>query len=187
MGEAAGMKYFLDTEFLEDGKTIMPISLALVREDAKELYIEFQFDEARAVAHDFIRENVLPHLQGQKRLSKPEARKEIMDFLGFPLHPAESIRRRRIEIWAYYAATDWVLFYQIWGGLLELPKGLPHNCMDLMQWWVQLGRPDDVRPPKPLKAHHALADADWNLQFYKNLERHVREQAAGVHTILGGR
>lgn len=165
-------KYFLDTEFEEDGETIMPISLALVRDDGQELYIEFDFDEKRAVANGFVRENVLPHLQGQRRLSKLEARKSIEEFLGLPKLPAES-RRGAIEIWAYFAATDWVLFYQIWGGLLELPRGMPHHCMDLMQWWTQLGRPDGVRPDKPLKSHHALADADWNHQFHKNLSSHV--------------
>lgn len=178
------MRYFLDTEFLEDGKTIMPISLALVREDGKELYIEFEFDEERAIANDFIRKNVLPHLINETnptkvggrskpngRLSKVAARKSIEDFLGLPKHPAES--GSPIQFWAYFAATDWVLFYQIWGGLLELPKGMPHICMDLMQWWILLGRPEGVRPPKPAKAHHALADADWNLSFYKNLSSYV--------------
>ena len=172
--------YFLDTEFLEDGKTIMPISLALVRETGEELYIEFDFDERRARKVDFIRENVLPHLQGQRRLSKLEARSAIEDFLGLPKLPAES-RQKGIQIWAYFAATDWVLFYQIWGGLLNLPLGCPHICMDLMQWWIQLGCPDGVRPPKPVKAHHALADADWNLQFHKNLRMHLMGIVSPVH------
>lgn len=164
-------RYFLDTEFLEDGKTIMPISLALVREDSKALYIEFDFDEDRARKNDFIRSSVLPHLQGESRLTKEEVRKEIERFLELSKHPAAS--NRPIEIWAYYAATDWVLFYQIWGVMLDLPRGCPKHCMDLQQWWVQLGRPEGIKPPKPLKAHHALADADWNLQFYKNMAQYV--------------
>jgi hypothetical protein len=33
------MKYFLDTEFIEDGKTIDLISIALVAEDGREIYL----------------------------------------------------------------------------------------------------------------------------------------------------
>jgi len=33
------MKYFIDTEFYEDGKTIDLISLGVVAEDGRELYL----------------------------------------------------------------------------------------------------------------------------------------------------
>ena len=33
-------KYFLDTEFIEDGKTIDLISLGIVCEDGRELYLQ---------------------------------------------------------------------------------------------------------------------------------------------------
>lgn len=162
------VKYFLDTEFVEDGETIMPISLALVREDGAELYLEFNFDEAKAVAHDFVRENVLPHLRGQEQYTRDEAKRRITHFLGLgPLHPAES--KPDIEIWAYFAAYDWVLFCQVFGTFMDLPEGCPRFCRDLMQWWAQLGHPDGVKPPHGAKVHDALADADWNLQFYKNM------------------
>lgn len=163
------MKYFLDTEFEEDGETIMPISLALVREDWRSLYIEFDFDEERARENVWVRDNVLTHLHGQERVSKAEARRQIMSFLGLPKHPAES-RRSSIEIWAYFAATDWVLFYQIWGSMLDLPNGIPHHCMDLQQWWARLGFPKGVKPSKPKNAHDALADANWNAVFHNKLD-----------------
>ena len=163
------VKYFLDTEFVEDGETIMPISLALVREDGAELYLEFNFDEAKAVAHDFVRENVLPHLRGQEQYTRDEAKRRITHFLGLgPLHPAES-KPKPIEIWAHFAAYDWVLFCQVFGTFMDLPEGCPRFCRDLVQWWAQLGCPDGVKPPHGAKVHDALADADWNLQFYKNM------------------
>ena len=167
------MKYFLDTEFVEDGETIMPISLALVREDGRELYIEFEFDEAKAVAHDFVRENVLPHLRGQEQYTREQAAERITHFLGLgPKHPAES-RPKDIEIWAYFAAYDWILFAQVFGTMDDIPDGCPWYCNDLMQWWTQLGRPEGVMPPKGPKVHDALADADWNHRFYRNLERYA--------------
>lgn len=162
------MKYFLDTEFVEDGETIMPISLALVRQDGGELYLEFTFDEDKAAAHDFVRENVLPHLAGQEQHTRGEVARRISMFMGLgPRGHAES--RTSIEVWAYFASYDWVLFCQVFGTMMGLPEGCPRYCNDLMQWWTQLGRPDGVKPPHGPKVHHALADADWNHQFYKNL------------------
>lgn len=168
------IRYFLDTEFHEDGETIMPISLALVREDSASLYIEFEFDEERACANDFVCANVLPHLLGRERHNKSQAKAAILDFLGLPQHPAES--KKDIEFWAYYADYDWVVLCQIFGTMMDLPKPLPMFCLDLQQWYWQLGCPKGVRPPKPLKAHNALADADWNLSFYKRLEAYSNDR-----------
>lgn len=167
-------RYFFDTEFVEDGKTIMPISLGMVCEDGRSLYIEYDFDEEKARAHDFVRENVLPHLAGQEQYTQEQAATAITKFLGLGLdiHGREA-EPEPPEIWAYFADYDWVVFCQTFGTMMDLPDGCPRFCMDLMQWWTQLGRPDDVKPPKPVKAHHALADADWNLQFYKRLKRHA--------------
>ena len=163
------MKYFLDTEFVEDGETIMPISLALVSEGGRELYIEFEFDEAKAVAHDFVRQNVLPHLQGQERHTRERAAERIIDFLDLhPRAPAES-KPKPIEFWAYYADYAWVLFCQIFGTMMDLPNGCPKLCMDLQQLWIQLGCQAGVKPPKPEKDHNALEDAKWNMEFYKRL------------------
>lgn len=162
------MRYFLDTEFDDDGETIMPISLGMISQDARSLYIEFDFDEDRARRNDFVRENVLTVLTGQKRLSKAEARDAICEFMGLPKYRAES-SRSPIEVWAYFAASDWVVFYQLWGGLLNVPKGMPHHCMDLQQWWVQLDRPIGIKGPKPKGAHNALVDAGWNLALHERL------------------
>lgn len=70
------MKIFYDTEFLEDGKTIMPISLGMVREDGETLYainekllrpakgISSRPDDlyARVCESDWLMRNVVPHL-----------------------------------------------------------------------------------------------------------------------------
>ena len=118
---------------------------------------------------------MLPHLLGREKHTRLQAKAAILDFLGLPKHPAES--KKNIEFWAYYGDYDWVVFCQIFGTMMDLPEPLPKFCMDLMQWYWQLGCPKGVRPPKPFKAHNALADADWNLSFYKKLEAYAREQA----------
>lgn len=172
-------RFFLDTEFEENGTTIMPISLALVGENGREFYTEFEFDLDRAHQNDFVAKNVLPHLKGLPQRTKREARVEILEFLGIPRHPAES--KHRIEFWAYYADYDWVLFCQLFGRMVDLPSDFPRFCMDLQQWWTQLGRPEGVKPEKPADEHHALADARWNLAFYKALVRFSLTQELRAH------
>lgn len=70
------MKIFYDTEFLEDGRTIEPISIGMVREDGETLYVindEMLRPEAgvspapgslyaRVARHEWLMANVVPHL-----------------------------------------------------------------------------------------------------------------------------
>ena len=54
------MKYFYDTEFLEDGKTIDFISIGIVAEDGRTLYrVSNEFDTRRVARHDWLMRNVL--------------------------------------------------------------------------------------------------------------------------------
>ena len=51
-------KYFYDTEFIEDGKTIDLISIGIVCEDGREYYAQsVEFDESKA--SEWVKENVL--------------------------------------------------------------------------------------------------------------------------------
>jgi hypothetical protein len=161
-GEA---RFFIDSEFLEDGMTIMPISLAVVALDGRELYLEFEFDEEKINAfHDpFVRDHVLPHLERKEVVSLAEGAKRIAAFVE-PTPP-----RRRPEFWGYYADYDWVLLCRLFGRMVDLPPFMPKYCMDLQQWWKQLGCPEGLKPPKPKDAHNALADARWMAAFWKNL------------------
>jgi len=55
------VKYYIDTEFIEDGKTIDLISIGIVCEDGREYYaINFDCDFSRASS--WVKENVLAHL-----------------------------------------------------------------------------------------------------------------------------
>ena len=138
------MLIWFDTEFIEDGRTIQPISIGMVREDGAEYYAEFAFDEKAASA--WVVDNVLPHLEGNPK-SREAIAQEIAEFAG-----------DAPEFWAYYADYDWVLLCQIYGPMIALPKGWPMYCRDLKQLADQL----EVRFPAQVSAeHHALADARW--------------------------
>jgi hypothetical protein len=55
------MRYWYDTEFIEDGKTIDLISIGIVAEDGREYYAQsVEFDHRKA--SDWVKENVLAHL-----------------------------------------------------------------------------------------------------------------------------
>lgn len=55
------MRYFYDTEFIEDGKTIDLISIGIVAEDGRELYLQsVEFDPTQASA--WVKEHVLSNL-----------------------------------------------------------------------------------------------------------------------------
>jgi hypothetical protein len=158
--------YFLDTEFEEDGHTIMPISIGIVSQRGTELYIEIAFDEERAEKNAFVRRFVLPRLTWRRedRLSRVDARLKIQSFIG----------RTRPKFWAYYASYDWVLFSQLFGTMLRLPTGWPCMCMDLQQWWLQLGKPS-CKPPPSTDEHSAIADARWNWDLWKNLRKYATD------------
>ena len=76
------------------------------------------------------------------------------------------------EFYGYYSASDWVAFYQLFGKMIDLPKGFPKYCNDLKmeadRIWRETGKA--TRFAKPKDAHNASEDAKWNYEFYKFLQ-----------------
>ena len=155
------MKYFLDAEFMEDGKTIDLLSLALVAEAGAEFYaVNSEADLSKA--NPWVRENVLPHLHNE--LTNPHVtarlgnRNEIHGaVLRFIANTAGAAKPR---FWGYYADYDWVAFCQLFGTMMDLPKGFPMYCRDIKQLCDMLGNPE--LPAQRTIEHHALLDARWN-------------------------
>lgn len=185
------MKYFIDSEFSEDGRTIDLISLAIIREDGREFYAESS-DVIVGTVNPWVRENVIPQLWSRQP-EKSEFnlwsrdggiggllnRKAIASLaLGFVAESSE-----KPEFWGYYSAYDWVVFCQLFGAMIDLPKGWPMFCRDIIQECKRLGNP--ALPPQGKGEHHALLDARWNAKahaFLKNLE--WEQQAAERSRIL---
>lgn len=162
------MKYWFDTEFLEDGRTIELLSIGIVAEDGRTFYAESHLagDWSRHPEHchdDWLRKNVIPHLKGYPYVCGRENLKlSIRGFCDPEVYGPP-------EFWAYYADYDWVVFCQLFGRMIDLPKGFPMYCRDLKQWMDQLGVSRDALPAQSEKAHHALADAEWNYAAYQKL------------------
>ena len=145
------MKYFLDTEFDENGKTIELISIGITRSDGATLYIVSNEFEPQS-CNEWVRANVLPILGDAPRMSRAGIRDAVVSFVGGDTEP---------EFWGYFADYDWVVFCQLFGRMVDLPKGFPMHCMDLKQWAKQSGVKIKDAVPQPPNAHNAIADAMW--------------------------
>lgn len=176
-------RYFYDLEFLEDGTTIDLISIGIVADDGREFYaVNADADMNRIRANDWLVRNVLPSLPIGGRTSldaylakpancypRPPLNLVDLDRHDIRVLPrwviANGVREflwsgdvdrldQPIELWAYYGAYDHVALCQLWGSMMQLPKGIPMWTNDIMQ--AAAGR---TLPEQPAGQHHALDDA----------------------------
>lgn len=178
------MKYFYDTEFIEDGNTIDLISIGIVAEDGRTYYaISKAFNpkkasawvQANVLAHlpprvvNFSDVSVSPRLKEESRAWKyrREIKEDLLRFVGDDQQP---------EFWGYYADYDHVALCQLFGRMIDLPKGWPMYTRDLKQWADDLGNPE--LPKQGESEHHALADARWNREVYEFLRNREAQIAA---------
>lgn len=151
------MKFFLDTEFIEDGKTIDLVSLALVTENGAELYREScEFDPTKA--SPWVKENVLSKLSLIPGSTRESIKSDVISFVETHKGIDKPV------FWGYFADYDWVVFCQLFGTMMRLPKGYPMYCRDLKQLCDSLGNPD--LPTIGKNEHRALADARWNKRAF---------------------
>ena len=158
------MRYFYDTEFIDDGRTIELISVGVVAEDGREYYaISSEFDPGRAGR--WVRKHVLPKLpspSSQLWRSRRQIRTELEEFFGIHHDGREP---EPIELWAWVGAYDHVVLCQLWGPMTELPAAMPRFTRELRQLWEDHGSPQ--LPARPRDAHDALVDARENLRRFR--------------------
>jgi len=168
------MKYFIDTEFYEDGKTIDLISLGVVAEDGRELYLCNQEAQLHRVS-DWVRKNVLMQLPiygDPAWVTRQEMADQLVLFTGqdVPIRGQPEFTRlaqpdpTKVSFMAYYADYDWVAICQLFGTMMDLPAHFPKWCYDLKQLSVDVGSPE--HPKQTSDEHNALADARWNRDLY---------------------
>ena len=106
-----------------------------------------------------------------------------------------------VQFYGYYSNYDWVVFCWLFGKMIDLPKGFPMYCIDLkqildthisidkdvveyIQSCMDCGRTVtledlkfifhkrvDAKQIKNSNEHNALADARWNFELYKFLQK----------------
>lgn len=166
-------RWFFDTEFAEDGRVIELISIGLVSDDGREYYaVSKEFDPERC--NEWVRANVLPLLPPR-------------DFGGWKtrMEIATDIRELVLEdgsepeFWAYFADYDWVVLCQLYGRMVDLPKGFPFWCRDLKQRMAGRGIKKEMMPSQSGAEHSALEDARWVRTASLWLDQQARANAAG--------
>lgn len=166
--------YTLDTEFIEDGRTIDLISIGIVCEDGREYYaVNADMPIKRIRKHQWLMDNVVPGLpkphgdwinhmpskwlfdyrnpvvKDRKRIAS-----EVRDFLLAAGEP---------ELWANYSAYDHVVLAQLWGPMSDLPQGIPMWTHDIQQ---AIERSDGcVFPVQETGVHNALEDTRHNMRM----------------------
>jgi hypothetical protein len=153
------MRYFYDTEFIDNGRLIDLISIGVVAEDGREYYaVSTEFDPESAGR--WVRTHVLPKLPSPASKvwrSRREIREDLEDFLGID---DPEIEAEPIELWAWVGAYDHVALCQLWGPMTSLPPQIPRFTRELRQLWEGHGSPR--MPPRPSDTHDALVDARHN-------------------------
>jgi hypothetical protein len=154
------LRYFLDTEFIEDGRTIELISIGIVCEDGREYYAE-ACDVPWGKADPWVLENVKPYLiGGAGELSRRQIAREIVTFVGAD--------KCTPEFWGYFCDYDWVVICRLYGRMLDLPKGWPMLCLDVKQEALRQG--NRKLPTQTSIEHHALHDARWTQAAWRLLQ-----------------
>lgn len=159
------MRWYIDTEFDENGRTIDLISIALVseRDDVPDYYaVSSEFDPN--ACNEWVKANVLPKLPPRETW-KP--RSVIADEVrAILLHNGD-----KPEVWGYFADYDWVALCQLFGRMVDLPERMPFFCLDVRQAMHHAGVKRSELPPEPANAHDALADARWTKQAHELVMR----------------
>jgi hypothetical protein len=175
-----------DWEFLENGVTIRPISIGMVKEDGEEYYavVNEGMTLVHAVQHPWLRANVIPYLPV-----------EIDDDTGMPSwdsgHPDyKFVKAKEViawevknfilsvpnpSLWAYFASYDHVCLAQLWGVMINMPKGVPQRTNDIAQDMERLG----IRAPSMpgIQQHNALSDAREVMYKRKWLKEYEKTMA----------
>ncbi|MDQ3802497.1 MAG: 3'-5' exoribonuclease [Acidobacteriota bacterium] len=168
------MRYWYDTEFIEDGRTIDLISIGVVAEGGREFYAQnLECDFGRA--GEWVRANVLPHL----RDFDPATLSCVFEYNTTPWKTRPQLAAALAafvgddtpEWWGSCSAYDHVALCQLFGRMVDLPAGWPFYTNDIQQWAQYMGLPRDwdSRIPAIGTAHSALDDARWTRRAYEYL------------------
>lgn len=157
------MQFFIDFEFIEDGKTIEPISVGIASQDGCDFYAEFA-DTDLSRADDWVKANVVPFLiGGPVQMATSDIARLIVDFVG-----------DEPEFWGYYADYDWVALCRMYGRMIDLPPTWPMFCLDVKQEAHRLGVDLSEAIPPPAIEHYALSDAIWTRDAWRYLRGMAR-------------
>jgi hypothetical protein len=172
------MKIFFDTEFTGLHKNTTLISIGLITETDITFYAEFT-DYNKAQVDDWIETNVINNLKYDYPVFKitPTNHIEMKDNLvGVRTHLEMWFDLfDNIEMWSDCLSYDWVLFNDLWGHALSIPKHIYYIPFDICTLFKIKNIDPDINREKfagitdETKKHNALWDAIVIKQCYEKL------------------
>jgi 3'-5' exoribonuclease-like protein len=167
------MRYHHDFEFEENGETIIPISLGMVSDDNRELYmINKEYMQSYIDLEGYYWKGKYPSeltnwlcVNVCDKISQDDIDAYGVDYDAWGVRIIDFISDggkykswREVELWGYYAAYDHVALAQVFGPMINLPAPIPMFTNELMT--IQHGQDLPTRP-EDLPEHHALNDAKY--------------------------
>jgi len=139
-GEMMSVKLFLDTEFTGLHQHTSLISIGIISENGKTFYAEFT-DYNRMYVDNWIRENVINNLIiPDEELGNLGMSIEVTSEYSRIKGPLLVVKREledwlyqfdQVEIWSDCFTYDQMLFNQLWGHALSIPKNIYYIWFDL--------------------------------------------------------
>ena len=154
-------KLFLDCEFTALVKNAELISLCMYADDAAYFYAEFN-DYNRQELSTWHQEHVIKNLLFEWQDSFTESKGHITRIKGNKELVVASLVQwlshlDQIEIWGDVLAYDWVLFCNLFGGALNIPKNIFYIPFDLATLAKLKNRDPDF-------SRYAMAEKEMNGQ-----------------------
>ena len=155
------MKFFLDCEFIDTGREVHLASIGLVREDGSRYYAELD-DCPHHLGCEWYQKNVFPHFHGLT-IARERVAAELNNFCG-----------AKPEFWGWFGSYDWICLCQLYGRMLDMPKGWPMYINETMQFMRGAGVGRWDLPKHMGIQHHALDDAVHQKNIYDYIVNHSK-------------
>jgi hypothetical protein len=170
------VRLFFDTEFTGLHQNTTLISIGIISEDGKAyFYAEFD-DYDKSQVDDWIKENVMKNLISNKpdvsknlvKGDKAHVKAKLEEFLN-------SFEGKQIEMWADVLAYDWVLFCELFGGAMNIPKNIDYSPFELCTLFKAKNVDPDISREEFTgidpggNKHNALFDAEVGRRCYLKL------------------
>ncbi len=177
------MKIFFDTEFTGLHQNTTLISIGLIAEDGQTFYAELtDFDQTQI--DDWLQENVIKNLRlhqspentatlwdkGDGAIEAKASTPTIANLLEYWLGQFDIV-----EMWSDTLAYDWVLFCQLYGNALNIPKNIYYIPFDLVTLMKinnvdpDINREEYANMKQKIAKHNALWDARVIKACYERL------------------
>ena len=156
-------KLFMDMEFtgLHQNTTLISISLLPENNFVGESYYAELNDYDENQVDDWIQENVIGNLNQYIAINKERLKFELISY--FAEFESKGIE---VEIWGDCLAYDWVLFCEIFGGALSIPRNVYYIPFDICTLFELKGVDPDINREEYAREierfHKNKHNAEWD-------------------------